>query len=156
MVFNSFRVPCSKMWEFCSCNVRENKVEHWQGIVLEETKIKRRKKKNQSMKVKWPKLQQMGNSRQPLMLILAQDVYLIFYSSSAQWLCINWLFIFFKIACATAGEARKWMEAFDQAKQQVHLFVVAIYWRGETIIHRRLYWRDETIILRRLTKNIVI
>lgn len=27
--------------------------------------------------------------------------------------------IFFKIACATAGDARGWMEAFDQAKQQV-------------------------------------
>jgi len=27
--------------------------------------------------------------------------------------------MFFKIACATAGEARGWMEAFDQAKQQV-------------------------------------
>lgn len=26
---------------------------------------------------------------------------------------------FWKIACATAGEARKWMEAFDHAKQQV-------------------------------------
>lgn len=25
----------------------------------------------------------------------------------------------FKIACATAGEAQKWMEAFDHAKQQV-------------------------------------
>lgn len=29
----------------------------------------------------------------------------------------NWLFL--KIACATAGEAQKWMEAFDHAKQQV-------------------------------------
>lgn len=29
----------------------------------------------------------------------------------------NWLSS--KVACATAGEARKWMEAFDQAKQQV-------------------------------------
>jgi len=27
--------------------------------------------------------------------------------------------MFLKIACATAGEARGWMEAFDQAKQQV-------------------------------------
>ena len=28
---------------------------------------------------------------------------------------------FLKIACATAGEARKWMEAFDHAKQQVQI-----------------------------------
>lgn len=33
-----------------------------------------------------------------------------------RWLTINW---FLKIACATAGEAQKWLEAFDQAKQQV-------------------------------------
>ncbi|KDO59368.1 hypothetical protein CISIN_1g0042402mg, partial [Citrus sinensis] len=26
-----------------------------------------------------------------------------------------------EIACATAGEARKWMEAFDQAKQQAEV-----------------------------------
>jgi len=26
---------------------------------------------------------------------------------------------FFKVACATAGEAQKWMEAFEQAKSQV-------------------------------------
>ncbi|BBH08555.1 Protein of unknown function D [Prunus dulcis] len=32
-----------------------------------------------------------------------------------KWLTINW---FLKIACATAGEAQKWLEAFDQAKQQ--------------------------------------
>ena len=25
----------------------------------------------------------------------------------------------FKIACATAGEVKQWMEAFDQGKQQV-------------------------------------
>jgi len=28
-------------------------------------------------------------------------------------------FFLLKIACATAGEARNWMEAFDHAKQQV-------------------------------------
>lgn len=28
-------------------------------------------------------------------------------------------YFFFKVACATAGEAQKWMEAFEQAKSQV-------------------------------------
>lgn len=33
---------------------------------------------------------------------------------------INWVDFFpLKIAVANAGEARKWMEAFDHAKQQV-------------------------------------
>jgi hypothetical protein len=27
--------------------------------------------------------------------------------------------VFFKVACATAGEAQRWMEAFEQAKNQV-------------------------------------
>lgn len=31
------------------------------------------------------------------------------------------LISFVKIACATAGEARKWMEAFDHAKQEVQI-----------------------------------
>ena len=38
-----------------------------------------------------------------------------------------------KIACATAGEVRKWMEAFDHAKQQVlksHLEIVFHVWMG--------------------------
>lgn len=38
------------------------------------------------------------------------------FSYLMRWLTINW---FLKIACATAGEAQKWLEAFDQAKQQV-------------------------------------
>lgn len=31
---------------------------------------------------------------------------------------------FWKIACGTAGEARKWMEAFEQAKQQVFPYAI--------------------------------
>lgn len=31
------------------------------------------------------------------------------------------MFFLLKIACATAGEVRKWMEAFDHAKQQVQI-----------------------------------
>jgi len=32
---------------------------------------------------------------------------------------IIFTYFFFKVACATAGEAQKWMEAFEQAKSQV-------------------------------------
>jgi hypothetical protein len=30
--------------------------------------------------------------------------------------------VFFKVACATAGEAQRWMEAFEQAKNQVCMY----------------------------------
>lgn len=36
------------------------------------------------------------------------------------------LIMYCKIACATAGETRKWMEAFDQAKQQVERIAIFI------------------------------
>ncbi|OMO90969.1 hypothetical protein COLO4_18731 [Corchorus olitorius] len=52
------------------------------------------------------------------------DLYVIqFYSrldeaKKGEWHPTNLLLFCFKIACSTAGEARKWMEAFDHAKQQ--------------------------------------
>lgn len=42
---------------------------------------------------------------------------LIFLYSVKKW--VFHTYIFFKIACATTGEAQRWMEAFDHAKQQV-------------------------------------
>lgn len=38
---------------------------------------------------------------------------------TVNWIYLYIFFISFKIACGTAGEAQKWMEAFDHAKQQV-------------------------------------